>query len=128
MIRLRYFSETLTSHEDPHHKSQKSILGKLEGISRLNWVRIDGNVIFGTIELEDYAFNQLLGDNDTVVMHPSISENTTVKNHLAKKNKGKHQSHYDSLDAYCGLSATDTIVDVITKLIGKGHSFLHPER
>lgn len=128
MMRLRYFSESLTNHDNPHHESQKSAIGKLEGISRVNWTRIDGDVIFGTVELEEYAFNQLLQDHNSVVMYPSVSENVPVKTYLSKKNNGKHQGHFDSLSNYCGINPADNIVDVITKLIGKGHTSLHPER
>lgn len=124
MKKLRYFTESLNVHEDLHHESQKSKALVGDG----HWVRISPTTIFGITELAEHQFSLFMQDHDHVVIYPSLHEKKTVKEHLSKKNGGKHISHLECLRNHCGVVETDTTADIVGKMVEHGHTFLSPER
>lgn len=124
MKRLRYFTETLPDHPDPHDPSQKSVALVGDG----HWVRISPTTIMGIVELGDEHFTMFLQDHPSVVVYPSLHDKTSVKDHLTKKNGGKHLFHLDDLGKHCGVVSSDTITDVVSKMMQKGHTFLSPDK
>lgn len=123
MIRLRYFIETLPSHPDLHHPSQASAVGSM-GSTRLDWIRLDNNTIMGWAELPPPAFSSLLISHPTVTVLPSVHDSVAIKKHCIDYGKPEH---YNALAAYCGAIASDALMDIIGKMILKGHTFLHPD-
>ena len=125
MKRSRYFTETFARLDNPHDRSNPNWQAKIHTFaSEAHCIQIDDNTIVGIVHLKDPQFSQLQ-NHDTICLHPSIHDKTSLKDHLT--NHGK-KSHHDALVNYAGVTNTDTVMDMVAKMVAKGNIFLAPDK
>jgi hypothetical protein len=123
--RLRYYTEELAAHVNPHDVSQVSAIAV--HCRTYHWVRIHTQLILGYAELPAAAFHLLVQGHDSIMLHPSLHDKTPVKVHANKHNNGKHAVHFEYLVSAIQASPTDTTADLVAKLVAAGHIFLSPD-
>ena len=126
-MKVRYYIEHLPAHPNPHHPSQRSAC---HGFARSHhWLRMGENTIVGVASFSGVEHMNKARNHEHVVVLPHLYDKTPVKHHLDKKSAvhSHHKKHFDILKNELGLSETDQTVDLVAKLLAKGHLQFEPD-